>query len=141
MDHSLKPLMLSTQELLMTYWPQVEPLLAECPVTEEFSTEDIRQSVLAGQMFIFAVIKDETEVEMVLVLTATPSKTLPVMTIVSVAGRNLRKNCRLFWDHFKGWCYMNGARAIDAYVPERMEEFLGKELGLKKETVHVRLRL
>lgn len=134
-----RPLMLSTQELLGAYWPQVEPLLAASPIAEEFPPDAIRQSVLAGQMFVF-VLEESTVVELVVVVTATPSPTLPVMTILTVAGKNLRKNTRLFWDYFKGWCFINGARAIDAYVPERMEAFM-ENLGLKRETVHVRLRL
>lgn len=135
-----KPLLLSTQELLATYWPQVEPLLASAPVAEEFPPETILKAALAGQMFMFVVLLGD-DVELVVVLAPTPSDTLPVMTIVAVAGTTLRKYTRKFWEFFKGWCYMNGARAIDAYVPERMEGFMEKELGLKRETVHVRLRL
>lgn len=138
-----KPIMLSTQELLTAYWPQVEPLLAVSPVAEEFPPNAIKQAVLAGQMFIFVFTQDNLSiptVELVMVLAPTPSETLPVMTIVTVAGKNIRKHIGAFWEYFKGWCVMNGARAIDAYVPERMEWFVEK-LGLKKETVHVRLRL
>lgn len=134
-----KPLQLSTQELLATYWPQVEPLLAQSPISEEFSPDAIYDAVLAGQMFIFAFL-NEAEVELVLVLAITPSETLPVVNIVTVSGKNLRKHIRDYWDFFQGWCAMIGARAIDAYVPDRMEGFVEK-LGLKKETVHVRLRL
>lgn len=140
MEPNSKPLMLSTQELLAAYWPQVEPLLATAPISEEFSPAGIKQAALAGQMFIFVLLQG-TDVELVLVVTPTPSELLPVMTIVTVAGKNLRKNVRHFWEYFKGWCFINGARAIDAYVPERMEGFMEKELGLKRETVHVRLRL
>lgn len=135
-----KPVMLSTQELLAAHWPQVEPLLASAPVAEEFPPEAIMRAVLAGQMFMF-VVKQDIDVELVLVLAPTPSETMPVMTIVTVAGKNLRKHARNLWSHFKGWCYINGARAIDAYVPERLEGFMAKELGLTKETVHVRHRL
>ena len=139
-----KPLMLSTQEMLGAYWPQVAPLLASAPIAEEFPPDAILKAALAGQMFVF-VVKEETLdgplVKLVVVLAPVPSDTLPVMTIVTVAGTSLRKFVRMYWDFFKGWCYMNGARAIDAYVPDRMEGFMEKELGLKRETVHVRLRL
>lgn len=139
-----KPLLLSTQEQLLAYWPQVEPLLASAPITEEYPPDVIMRAALAGQMFLFVVVKETVDgpvVELVVVLSPTPSETLPVMTIVTVAGKNLRTWAHKYWDFFKGWCFMNGARAIDAYVPERMEGFMEKELGLKKETVHVRLRL
>lgn len=136
-----KPLMLSTQELLTAYWPQVEPLLLSAPISSEFSTDSIFKATLAGQMFMFVFVTEASNVELVLVLAPVPSDTFPVINIVTVAGKNLRKHTKQYWEFFKGWCYMNGARAIDAYVPERMEEFMENELGLKKETTHVRLRL
>lgn len=139
-----KPVLLSTQVMLATYWPQIEPLLASAPVSEEHSPERILELTLAGQLFVFVVVKetpDGDEVELVVVLSPVPSDTLPVMTIVTVAGKNLRKHIRDYWDFFQGWCVMSGARAIDAYVPDRMEGFVDKLLGLKRETVHVRLRL
>lgn len=142
-QNKTKPVLLSTQVLLATYWPQIEPLLASAPVTEEFSPEKILELALAGQMFIFAVVKEDVDgdtVELVVVLTAVPSDTNPVINIVTVAGRNLRRHIRDYWEYFQGWCVMSGARAIDAYVPDRMEGFVEK-LGLKRETVHVRLRL
>ena len=141
MERETKPVMLSTQELLGAYWPQVEPLLASAPISKEFSTDAIFKAVLAGQMFIFAAITEAAEVELVLVLAPVPSDAFPVINIIAVAGKNLRKNTKKYWEFFKGWCFMNGARAIDAYVPERMEGFMDKELGLKKETTHVRLRI
>ena len=135
-----RPLILSTQELLNAYWPQVEPLLASAPVAKEVSTDAIFKAALAGQMLIFVFITENSDVELALVVASVPSDVLPVVNIITVAGKNLRKHTGKFWEFFKGWCYMNGARAIDAYVPERMEGFM-EELGLKKETVHVRLRL
>jgi len=136
------PLLLSTVELLETYWPQVEPLLATGPVSEEYPPDVVLQAALTGQMMIFVVKEDSTDVvDLAVVLAPTPSKTIPSINVLTVAGRNLRKHLRQFWPMFKGWCYMNGARAIDAYVPDRMEEFVKKELGLTRETVHVRLRL
>lgn len=138
-----KPVLLSTQVLLATYWPQIEPLLLNAPVSEEFTPEAILQAILAGQMSAFAFIKETEEghvVELVAILTATQSETFPVITLVTIAGKNLRQHAADFWEFFKGWCVMNGARAIDAYVPDRLVGFVEK-LGLKKETVHVRLRL
>lgn len=138
-----KPVLLSTQVQLATYWPQIEPLLASASVAEEYPPETILQAALAGQMFLFAIVKETVDgevVELVVVLAPVPSETLPAITIVTVAGRNLRKHIKDYWTYFQGWCVMNGARAIDAYVPDRIEGFVEK-LGLKRETVHVRLRL
>lgn len=138
-----KPVLLFTQEQFATYWPQVEPLLASAPVAEEFSPSDILEAALAGQMFVYVFVRETEEgdiVELAMVFTITPSKKFPVVTIITVAGKNLKQHASDFWEHFKGWCVMSGARAIDAYVPERIEGFV-EQLGLKKETVHVRLRL
>jgi len=142
-DNKSKPLLLSTQVQVATYWPQIEKLLLTAPISEEFTPDAVLQAVLAGQMLVFAFIKeteDGEEVELAMVLSKTPSETLPVMTIITVAGKNLKQHINEFWEFFKGWCVMNGARAIDAYVPERMVQLL-EPLGLKRETVHVRLRL
>lgn len=143
-NEQTRPLMLSTQQLVMAYWPQVEPLLASAPIAEELSTDAILQGTLTGQYIIFVVVNEELEVpavELVLVISRPTSETFPVITILTVAGKNLKKNATEFWEFFKGWCFINGARAIDAYVPERMVDYLEQKLGLKKETVHVRLRL
>lgn len=139
MQEQTKPLLLSTQQQIMTYWPQIEPLLASAPVTEEYTTDNIYQALISSQMFMFVVLKG-SDVEFVMLISATPSELFPVVNIITVAGKNLRTHIKEYWEYFKGWCVMNGARAIDAYVPERMEKLL-EPLGLKRETVHVRLRL
>ena len=138
-----KPVFLTTQVLLAAYWPQIEPLLASAPIAEEFQPDALFQMALAGQVTILTIVKENEDgdtVELVVVITGVPSETNPVMNIVTVAGRNLRQHIKDYWEYFQGWCVMNGARAIDAYVPDRMEGFVEK-LGLKRETVHVRLRL
>ena len=135
-----KPVLLSTQVQLHTYWPQIEPLLANSPIAVEFPPAEILNNALRGQMFLFAFVTEQDDVEMVMVLTATPSVTLPTVNIVTVAGKNLKQIVADHWENFKGWCAMTGARAIDAYVPDRLEGFVGN-LGLKRETVHVRLGL
>lgn len=139
MTAQTKPLLLSSQQQVMTYWPQIEPLLASAPVMEEYTTDKILQAVTSSQMFLF-VILDEQNVELVVLLAPSTSESFPTINIITVAGKNLRKHIKDYWDYFKGWCVMNGARAIDAYVPDRMEGFVEK-LGLKRETVHVRHRL
>ncbi len=144
MDNKNKPLLLGTQQLVMAYWPQIEPLLASAPIMEELSTDDILQGVMTGRYLMFVSL-DETDdvpnVDLVLVLSKPQSEKFPVITLLVVAGKDLKKNADQFWESFKGWCFMNGARAIDAYVPERMVNYLEQKLGLKKEMVHVRLRL
>lgn len=143
MSSSTKPLMLSTQQLLTAYWPQVGPLLASAPLAQEFPPESVYKAALSGQVFVFVFVKEATEgpeVELVLVLAPSPSEEFPVLTLLTVAGKNLKTAINAHWENFKGWCAMNGARAIDAYVPERLVN-IAEKLGLKKESTHVRLRL
>lgn len=139
MPEQTKPLLLSTQQQIATYWPQIKPLLENAPVTEEYTIDNIYQLLISSQMFMFVVLKD-TDVEFVMLIAATPSEQFPVVNIITVAGKNLRTQIKEYWEYFKGWCVMNGARAIDAYVPERIEKLL-EPLGIKRETIHVRLRL
>lgn len=139
MPEQTKPLLLSTQQQIATYWPQIKPLLESAPVTEEYTVDSIYQLLISSQMFMFVVLKD-TDVEFVMLISATPSEQFPVVNIITVAGKNLRTQIKEYWEYFKGWCVMNGARAIDAYVPERIEKLL-EPLGIKRETIHVRLRL
>lgn len=142
-DNKSRPVLLSTQEQLNAYWPQIEPLLANAPVMEELSTETIYQAALISQMLIFVFIKETEEgdeVQLVLVVSIVPHEKLLTVNIITVAGKDLRQHTSDFWDYFKGWCVMNGARAVDAYVPDRLVGFVEK-LGLKRESVHVRLRL
>ena len=139
MPEQTKPLLLSTQQQIATYWPQIKPLLESAPVTEEYTVDNIYQLLISSQMFMFVVLKD-TDVEFVMLIAATPSEQFPVVNIITVAGKNLRTQIKEYWEYFKGWCVMNGARAIDAYVPERIEKLL-EPLGIKRETIHVRLRL
>ena len=142
-ETTAKPLFLNPDNLEF-FWPQVEPLLAKAPIVIEYPVEFIKKGVLSEELFLLTFITESSDgpvVELAVLIAPTLSPILPGMTIVSVVGRNLRLFAGQFWEYFKGWCYMNGARAIDAYVPERMVEFMVNELGLTKETVHVRLRL
>lgn len=134
-----KPKMLVTKELLDAYWPQVEPLLASAPIAEDFPPDTIKETIVAGQMYLFAFETEDITgptVELIMLLAPSPAG----ITIVTVAGKNIKKHISHFWEYFKGWCVMNGARAIDAYVPERMEGLV-TALGLKRKSVHVRLQL
>lgn len=138
-----KPRMLATPELLSAYWPQIEPLLAASPISEEISPNQILAAATAGNMIVFVFEEDTVTgpaVELVMVLTSGGSAAAPSFTVVTVAGKSFKKHIDRFWEHFKGWCALNGARAIDAYVPERMLN-ITEQLGFKRKSVHVRLCL
>lgn len=140
MDQEVKPLLLATPELVMSYWPQMEPLFAAAPVADDLTMDNVLKALINKDLLAFVFKKDTDvgpEVELAMLLAPAAN----IMTIVTIAGKNLKENCQKYWEPFKGWCYMNGVRAIDAYVPERMEEFMTNELGLKRKSIHVRLSL
>ena len=135
-----KPKLLATPELVNAYWPQIEPLLASAPIAEDLHPHDIFERAVTGNLLIFVFEVEEGVAELAMVLAPNPSISQPGYTIVTIAGKDLKKYINQFWAEFQGWCTMNGARAIDAYVPERMEGLVEK-LGFKRKSVHVRLSL
>ena len=46
MPEQTKPLLLSTQQQIATYWPQIKPLLENAPVTEEYTIDNIYQLLI-----------------------------------------------------------------------------------------------
>lgn len=139
-DSEYAPLLLSTPEMVDAFWPQVEPLLAGAPVTTEYPVSVLYDAVKRKDMNVFVVYKMVElipTVELVVLMAPALYPNLPTMVILTVAGKNLLKFARMFWEPLKGWIKMNGMKAIDAYVPERMEALM-KRLGLSRETIHVR---
>lgn len=134
-----EPLLLSTQQLLNEHWPQISALLQDAPIMEEYGVDDIYQAAISGVMFIF-VVKQGVDVKLVLVTMPqlTPKKNSIV--IITVAGSQLAAITAALWEHFKGWAYICGARAVDAYVPDRLVPMLTR-MGFMRKSVHVRYEL
>lgn len=134
-----EPLLLSTQQLLNEHWPQISALLQDAPIMEEYGVDDIYQAAITGVMFIF-VVKQEADVRLVLVAAPQLSPKLNTLVIVTVAGSQLAAITSALWEHFKGWAYICGARAVDAYVPDRLVPVLAR-MGFTRKSVHVRYEL
>jgi len=138
--NSYEPKFLVTQELLYSHWPSIAPLLERAPIIGPYSTDDVLKLAVAGAMHIFVFSADTVDgpdVKLVMVLSPSNHPNLPVMNIVTIAGSNLRHFAGRFWETLKGWCYMNGARVIDAYIPDKLLPTALK-LGFVKESTHVR---
>lgn len=138
-----EPKFLATQELLISHWPQVAPLLEKAPIVGPYSTNDILGLAIAHQLHIFVVSADTAEgpdVKLVVVLAPAMYPNLAIMNIVTVAGSHLKYFASRFWEMLKGWSYMNGARVIDAHIPAALEPIM-KELGFIRESIHVRTSL
>lgn len=137
-ERKFKPLLLATQQLLSRYWEEVVELLIDAPVLKEYTTDSLLELALAGQMFVFAVFDDTGKLTFVLIAAPQITPELNILNIVSVAGSKLRAVQAELWEFFRGWCFMNGVRAIDAYVPsERLESILSS-FGFQRESIHVR---
>jgi hypothetical protein len=134
-----EPLLLSTQQLLNEHWPQISALLQDAPINEEYGVEDIYQAAINGIMFVF-VVKQENDVLLVLVTIPQLTPKLNSITIVTVAGSQLVAITAALWEYFKGWAYICGARAVDAYVPDRLVPVLTR-MGFMRKSVHVRYEL
>lgn len=134
------PAFLSTKELILSHWGIIEPMIAGAPVMTDYTPDAILHSALNGEMFVFVVKRDTEEgpdIELVVILAPMITPKLASAVIVTVAGKNLMKNAAKYWGFLKGWMYMNGMRAVDAYVPGKLETVL-KRLNFKRESVHVR---
>lgn len=141
-----EPVLLATQEMFQIYWPQcvehLDRVVSEA-MHGEMDTDDILQLALAGRMQVFAFKKDEGElpdVALVLVMELISYPKFAAMNIVAMGGHDLSLFGSKFWDHIKGWCYMNGIRAIESLVSPAMARVATRaEFGF--EPVYTQLRL
>jgi hypothetical protein len=129
-DYKLQ--MLSTVQLLDAYWGWVEPYIQgsfDSNYNDELTTKHVYDSICAGQMFAFvATSRDmesqEPDVPMVIVFDIAQYPKYSAMNIVALGGNNLAKCFALFWDFLVGWCYTNGASAIECHVSPAMERLV-----------------
>ncbi len=141
-----EPLLLSSQDLVNTYWGATAPLLekvVEESMHGEMTVQDMYDSVLAGRFYAFVLKNDEGEspdVAFVLILEINKYPQLNMMNIVALGGRQLDLLRSKYWSHICGWAYMNGARQLEALVSPNMERVL-EEFGFKEVYKLVRLDL
>jgi len=141
-----EPVLLATQELVHTYWGQAAVHLDKVvsgAMHGEMDTQDIYDAILAGRMQCFVFKNDEGElpdVALVLVMELTQYPKFGAMNIVALGGHDLDLFTTKFWDHIKGWCYMNGVRAIESSVSPAMARIVAK-YGFKPVYTQTRLDL
>lgn len=132
---TFRPIQVVSTEMLEAFWPHVEPLLQRSIDrygAKEMSIYDLAGLVRDGKVQLVVVTNDPTglapytKVELVLAVEVVLYPQLPALNIVAIGGRNLKRYKKRFWDMFKGWAYMNGARAIEASVGPAMQRVIAK---------------
>ncbi|WP_299077064.1 hypothetical protein [uncultured Paraglaciecola sp.] len=143
------PVQLATPQLIESFWPLAAPLLSRCvnrAMHGEYQVEDLKVMVETGRAVAFVITNDPTGThphrDAVLAWIVEPVA-YPRMTgvnIVALGGTSFGEVQRKFFDMFKGWAFMNGAKTIEASVSPAMARMLAK-YGYTQTYVQVRCDL
>ncbi len=141
--------LLATKDAMDRYWGKCVPILdrvVDEAMCGEMTTEDMRGAILEGRMQCFVCKYDgsaeEPDVGLVLVTEAVVYPRFTTMNIVAIGGRALGAFADKFWEYIKGWCYMNGARFIEALTSPAMTRVLsGPKFGFTPVYTKIRLGL
>lgn len=146
---SYQPVQLVTSELLERFWPMAAVHLDRCvkgALHGEYTTEDLYQMATMGKAVVFVVTNDptgkhpDTDVSIAFVVEPVLYPKLNAVNILALGGHDLSSAQKQHWESFKGWAYMNGARAIEASVGPAMMRVLSR-WGFKPVYTHARLSL
>jgi hypothetical protein len=144
-----EPVQLMTPHLLEAFWPLARPLLDRCvreAMHGEFEVDDLHRLALEGKVVIFVFTNDRTgtnpQREVALAFAAEPVMypRLPAINILAMGGKGFDVLQKKYWDYVKGWAFMNGARAIEAWVSPAMQRVLSR-WGYKPIYTHLRCDL
>lgn len=127
------PVQLANTHLIDAFWPLVKPLFERCidrAMHNEYNVDHIKQMVLQGKLTVIVITNDRTgehpdrDVQLAIAVEPVTYPKLPAINIMAIGGTRLALLHGKFWDQFKGWAYMNGARAIEAYVQPGMRRII-----------------
>ena len=138
-----EPLLLSSVDLLDTYWLQTAVVLQ--PVVEkamngEMTLDDIYDGIKAGRIYCVIAKRDVGEIPEVAIAIAMQIVIYPqfsVLDIIALGGRQLNLFKSKFWQHLCSWAFMNGIRTMEASVSPAMARIL-KGYGFEQVYVTVR---
>jgi hypothetical protein len=148
-DDTYQPVQISTPQQLSMFWPLAAPHLDRCvkgALHGEYTTQDLYDMVSGAKAVLFVVTNDptgareDTDVSLAWVVEPVLYPKLNAINILALGGRDFSEVQRQHWDDFKGWAYMNGARAIEASVSPAMARIL-KRWGYKPVYQAVRVSL
>jgi hypothetical protein len=135
----MKPLFLTTPELLETHWEGCKPLLQ--PVVDkaakgEFTMQDLHDMVTSKEAFVFTVMAEKPVLAMVFEFRRYPQK--ENINIVAIGGSDLGKTAQHFLPTFLAWAREFGVSEIEASTSPAMTRIL-KKIGFKHTYDFVRL--
>lgn len=144
MDSDFEPLILGSRQLIDEYWIPTAPVLEKCiksTMEGEQTIEHLYHQLVGGEAAMI-VLKRETEdgpeVKLAVVVRPMIYKTLSALEIIAVGGSELDAAHEKFWETFRGWAYLNGARAIECHVSPAMERII-KKYGFERTAIHMRM--
>lgn len=144
-----QPLQVTTPQQLAVFWPLAGPHLDRCvkgALHGEYTIQDLYDMVAGAKAVLFVVTNDPTgaredaDVSLAWVVEPVIYPRLNTINILALGGRDFSETQRAHWEDFKGWAYMNGARAIEASVSPAMARML-KRWGYKPVYQTVRVSL
>lgn len=133
--HGPEPVQMVNAQMIEAYAPLMHPHFArmiERHGITEFTAEDLFQMAMTGQCVLIAVANDKTglnpdrEVFLSVAIEVVQYPRKHGINILALGGNRLDDTLAVFWEQFKGWTYMNGARFIEASVSPGMERMLRK---------------
>lgn len=142
-DDNIYPVQLVNAQLVEQHWPAIRPLLERCVAEAmhgELEVDDIKALALAGQLVVMIFTDGRARIDLAVVIEPVSYPRLPGINIVAMGGTNFGLIQKKYWNYFKGWAMMNGAKMIEASVSPAMARILRK-YGYAAEYTHVRCRL
>lgn len=124
----MKPLFLTTPELIELYWPDVARCIA--PVVDqaargEFTLDDLR-TMLDDLRAYAVVVRDDSGVVLALVYEFVFYPRMTACNIVALGGTALDEAYARFFVTFKTWCYGMGVTVIEASCSSAMSRLLAR---------------
>jgi hypothetical protein len=141
-----EPLLLATKEQFDLYWAQCVPLLDKVidkAMHGELTTDDIYNSALQGQTYVFVFRNDDSEVpdvKLCLAMDLVNYPKLAALNVVAIGGTQLGPLFNKFWTKLCGWAYINNIRAIEGLMSPAMAKIVTK-FGFTQTYTHMRFNL
>ena len=124
----MKPLFLTTPELIEAYWPDVSRCIK--PVIDhaargEFYLGDIKQMLDEKRAYV-VIVSDDSGVVLALVYEFVFYPKVTACNIVALGGKLLDDAYRQFFVTFKKWLYGMGITVIEASCSSAMSRLLAR---------------
>ena len=139
-----EPLLITTQEQLDQYWPQMAYWLEPCvaKMNGEVVLQDLYDSVKAGRTASIIAKCDKdgvSEVAFVLILEGKSYPRLHCISVIAIGGRQMDVLKSKFWKHVCSWAFMSGASKLEAQAVSPAVERILRRYGFN--TVYTTMRL